>query len=390
MRNKTNVSTVIFYAVAIITAGLAIFFAVIMTEAGQFLNIPREWMIGYYSNKWTFIVLNLVFLALLWFLNIKYNIWRKLWMYLASLGVVISIISANFLMPIIFPTSQYTANYVSITEADKILEDDSIIYAVEINGEAKGYPRKHLELPHVAGANIGGEEVAMTFCGLSNLPIVYEQSMLGGKSKLGVLSQTHNNLLMVEMNSGELIQQITATTEFSKKKLKTYPNTMMSWKSFKSLYPKAEVFIHPFERPLDTVLRLMLAGPTVQQFSEEYGPAFPTLSLKDHRLTNKDQVWGLDAGSEQAAFSKSFFEKNPIYSFSLGGGEYVIVYDSEYDVVNLFNRSVDGKIIEVTEIDRNGQTPTVKLKKEALHNGIFWMIWVEWFPDTKVFKAEDK
>ena len=86
-------------------------------------------------------------------------------MVLASAGVVICIIAANFLLAAFFPAYQYGANYVTVAEADKLLSDDEIIYAVEINGEARGYPRKHLEIPHIAGAEIGGEEVVMTFCG---------------------------------------------------------------------------------------------------------------------------------------------------------------------------------------------------------------------------------
>lgn len=107
----------------------------------------------------------------------------------------------------------------------------------------RGYPRHHLEIPHIAGATIGGKDVVMTFCGLSNLPVVYDQDMGSGRTDLGVLSQTHNNLLMVDRESNELIQQITGRTEFSDKRLKTYANTMMTWENFKRAYPEAGVFI---------------------------------------------------------------------------------------------------------------------------------------------------
>jgi len=53
--------------------------------------------------------------------------------------------------------------------------------------------------------------------------------------------------------------------------------------------------------------------------------------------------------------------------------------------VNLFKRSIDGRVIDVENIDINGQTSAGKLHKVPLHNGVFWMIWAHWFPDTKVF-----
>jgi hypothetical protein len=385
MMQEDSRPTSSFVALAVVTAVFSIFLAVLMTEPGQSLNLPREWVIGYYANRWFFIVINLSLLAALWWLNYRYQFWRSIWMVLASAGVIICIIAANFLLAAFFPAYQYDANYVTVAEADKLLSDDEIIYAVEINGEARGYPRKHLEIPHIAGAEIGGEEVVMTFCGLSNLPVVYDQNIGDGPSDLGILLQTHNNLLMVDRESGELIQQITGQAEFSGKKIKSYPNTMMSWKNFKRLYPDAGVFIYKFNRILDSFLLAVFEGPMEKQFSEEHGPIFPTLTMKDNRLPAKEQVWGLDAGGEQVAFTTAFLKGNTIFQFSLGGNEYVIAYNAEFDVVNLFERSIDGRVIDVENIDINGQTATGRLTKAPLHNGVFWMIWVHWFPDTKVF-----
>jgi hypothetical protein len=377
--------TPVFISLAVVTAIVSIFSAVLMTEPGQSLNLPREWVIGYFANRWLFIVINLSLLAALWWLNHIYQFWRRIWLILASIGVIFCVISANYLLTALFPSSQYDAVYVSVADADKLLSDEEIIYAVEINGEARGYPKGHLEIPHIAGAEIGGEEVVMTFCALSNVPVVYNQDIGTGRSDLGILLQTHNNLLMVDRASGELIQQITGQAEFSGRKLKSYPNTMMSWKSFKKRHPDATVFTYKFDRALDQVLQAAFKGPMEQQFSEEYGPIFPTLALEDDRLPAKQQVWGFDAGSAQAAFTAQFMQKNTIFPFSLGGKEYVITYSDEFDLVNLYERSINGRLIDVEDIDRDGQTSAGKLTKAPLHNGVFWMIWAHWFPDTAVF-----
>ncbi|RLA38523.1 MAG: hypothetical protein DRR06_20670 [Gammaproteobacteria bacterium] len=375
----------VFITLAVVTALFSIFSAVLMTEPGQSLNLPREWVVGYFASRWLLIIVNLSLLAALWWLNNKYHFWRNIWMILASTGVIICVIAANFMLTALFPAAQYGANYVTVAEANKLLPDDEVIYAVEINGETKGYPKRHLEIPHIAGAEIGGEEVVMTFCALSNLPVVYDQNIGDGQSDLNILLQTHNNLLMVDSASGELIQQITGRTEFSEKKIKSYPNTMMSWKNFKKLYPDAEVFIYKFDRALDNILMAAFEGPMVNQFSEEHGPIFPTLAMEDDRLPAKEQIWGLDAGGEQAAFTGAFLRANPLYQFSLGGSEYVIIYNAEFDVVNLYERSIDGRVVDVQSVDIHGQTSAGKLEKRALHNGVFWMVWAHWFPETAVF-----
>ena len=153
----------------------------------------------------------------------------------------------------------------------------------------------------------------------------------------------------------------------------------------KKLYPDAEVFIYEFDRALDNFLLAAFEGPMVKQFSEEHGPVFPTLTMEDDRLPAKEQVWGLDVGDEQAAFTGVFLQENPVFPFSLGGVEYVIAYNAEFNVVNLFERSVNGRVIDVESIGIDGHTPAGKLTKRPLHNGVFWMVWVHWFPDTKVF-----
>lgn len=385
MSGESSKPNGIFIALAFVTAFYSIFSAVLMTEPGQSLNLPTDWVFGYHSSKWLFIILNLALLAALWFMHLKYSIWGKIWMSLASLGVIVCIIAANFLLPAFFPSYQYGANYVSVQEADKLLEDDSIIYAIEINGDVRGYPRKHLEIPHIAGANIGGKDVVMTFCGLSNLPVVYDQDFGQGKSDLGILIQVHNNLVMVDRESGELIQQITGEVESTGEKLPTHANDMMTWEVFRRLHPDAKVFIYEFNRPLDTLLLALFEGPMEKQFSEEHGAIFPTLDLKDTRLPNKEQVWGLDLGNDQAAFTKTFMEKNPVYQFELGGKKLVIAHDKENDIVTAFDRTVHGVVLDVTEIDRNGNTSQGTLQKVPLHNGVFWMIWAHWFPETKVF-----
>ena len=68
----------------------------------------------------------------------------------------------------------------------------------------------------------------------------------------------------------------------------TYANDMMTWEVFKRLHPDATVFVYEFNRALDTVLLALFEGPMEKQFSEEHGPIFPTLDLKDNRLPNKE------------------------------------------------------------------------------------------------------
>ena len=376
----------LFLTVALITAALSIFSAVLMTEPGQSLNLPRSWIVNYYQHRWQLIALNTGLLALLWYLHARFAIWSRLWMILASLGVAICVLAANFLLALLFPSAQHDANYVSITEANALLDDNAVIYAVEINDEVRGYPRSHMEIPHIAGDNIGGKQVALTFCALSNLPIVIEQDIgLGTPSDLGILIQTHNNLVMVERNSGELIQQINMNPEFTNAKIITHPNTMMSWQHFKQAYPQAKVFLYAADRAVDTFLESVFEQPMKKQFDRSQGAIFPTLAMQDQRLNPKEQVWGFDNGTSQVAFTRAFAVENPVHRFELDGQALVLVYDRKVDTVSLFSLNKDNQLAEFENIDFRGVTDNGRLRQLATHNGVFWMVWSHWYPDTELF-----
>lgn len=386
MSNDTGRQRHLFLALAIVTAAFSILSAILMTEPGQSLDLPRSWIVAYYRYRWLCIGLNTGLLALLWYLHAKFKVWPRLAMSLASLGVVTCIFAANFLLALFFPSAQHNANYASVTEADAILTDEAVIYAVEINEEVRGYPRSHMTIPHIAGDTIGGKEVALTFCALSNLPVVIEQDIgLGQPSDLGILIQTHNNLVMVERNSGELIQQITMEPEFSDARIITHPNTMMSWENFKRAYPQAKVFIYRHHRFIDSFLDSVFEQPMKKQFDRAQAPIFPTLDMKDQRLNPKEQIWGFDNGTTQLAFTRAFAQENPVYNFELDGQSLVLVYDKQVDTVGLFNRELAGQLVPFESVDFRGMTDNGRLQQLPMHNGVFWMVWSHWYPDTQVF-----
>jgi hypothetical protein len=305
-------------------------------------------------------------------------------MLFATFGVLGCLFAANVLNALLFPTKQHEATYVSVAEADKVLNDEQVIYALEINGEVRGFPQDHMELPHVAGATIGGEEVAMTYCGLSSLPVAIGQDFGEGETDFKVMAQVNNNLILRDRISGELIQQITAITEFGKAPLTVYPNTMMSWSSFKELYPDGEVFIYAFDRMLDPIFRWFFAATLKVQNDRDKGATFPTVSLDDKRLNPKEHIWGYHAGDSQIAFTHEFAKKNPTHKFDFSGEPLVLVYDADHEIVTLFSRLKDGDEIAFESVDFRGQTETVRLEQKALHNGIYWMVWSHWFPDTEL------
>ncbi|ARN73180.1 DUF3179 domain-containing (seleno)protein [Oceanicoccus sagamiensis] len=354
----------LFNLYAAVLAVVAIYFAVLMTEIGQMINVPRDWLLNYYDNVALYISLQILALLGLWVLSIQWQQWNRKLMTLASLGVFTTFFIEIYMMQSVFPTQQKDAQFFSVAEADAVISDDTVVYAVEIKGDAvRIFPREHLQIPHIAGWQVDGKEIVMTFCGLSNLPMVVEGDYGLGESDLNVLSQTHNNLLFKDNNHGTALQQITMQSEFTDHAPDIIPNTMMLWGQAKARYPEAQVFLYPFDRLVDELALKAFEQPLKDQFDPEKGFIFPTLSLADNRMNHKAMIYGYDNGTEAVAIHPDFAKANNGYQFELGPDSLMISADDD-GVVRLLNAQTGEQL--------------------ATHNGIFFGIWSHWFPHTQV------
>lgn len=70
--------------------------------------------------------------------------------------------------------------------------------------------------------------------------------------ELKVLAKTNNDLLLWDLYSGEIIQQINSTCEFSKNQLEPIPVMEMTWRGFKKLYLNGAVYYYPNTEVLKT------------------------------------------------------------------------------------------------------------------------------------------
>ncbi|MFS1982837.1 DUF3179 domain-containing (seleno)protein [Vibrio breoganii] len=358
---------VIFNVYAAALASIAIFCAILMTEPGQSLAVPRDWVLGYYKNLSVFITLQLIALAGLWILSEKWKMWNRKLMSLATIGVFLTFWAESHAMPTAFPTEQFNAEYFTVEEADeKIPAEDQRVYVVEQGDEVRIFPRYHIQLPHVAGWKNEDTDYAITFCGLSNLAMVVETDYGLGEADLQVLGQAHNNLIFKDVNNGTAIQQATMQSEFTDHNTKVIPNTMMDWEEAKALYPEAQVYLYGADRMIDGLLYDLFEQPLIDQRdldNEKF--IFPTLSLTDQRMNPKTEIFGYDNGEgQQIAIDPNFARDNDGYQFEFGNEKLRI--------------ETDGSIVRLVNAETMQQVPT--------HNGFHFGIWAEYFPESEVLQ----
>jgi uncharacterized protein DUF3179 len=311
-----------------------------------------------------------------------------------------------------FRSQQHEALFVSVDEAPAYMGkslhlahfgpdsyasiDDIDVLVLETDNGAYAYSDYYLLQPHVVkGDTIGGEEVIMTYCGLTNLGIAYSPVIGDKELDLTVMTQLKNNLVLFDKNSGEAIQQIWGTQERdeTKQNMKEWPTIRMPFKSFKQLYPEGKVFINeiasfnenPFLAIWDRLVRhvMMLWGVGLNWIDNEE-PAFPTIDFKDRRLPMKELVYTVSLNDDHVAYSKDFIiEQGNTINVEIGGEKIVIDYDQHFDSVTAFFNNND---LPVDEVDIFGKTNdgTVLNRVNTLKSRLFWFIFAEFFPNTDV------
>ncbi|MEE8338611.1 MAG: DUF3179 domain-containing (seleno)protein [Xanthomonadales bacterium] len=313
---------------------------------------------------------------------------------------------------LMFRSQQHVANFVPVAEAPQYLQmslekahfgpkswatvDDIEVLVLETDQGAYAYSDYYLLQPHVVkGGTIQGEEVIMTYCGLTNLGIAYSPFIGDQELDLTVMTQLKNNLVLVDKNSGHPIQQLLGSRERDpeQRKMKEWPTVRMPFRAFRHLYPDGMVFINEIpgftENPVlalwDRLVRhgMMLWGVGLNWIDNDK-PAFPTIDFKDTRLPMKELVYTISVNGEHVAYSIGFInQQGNIINTVIGGAPIVISYDSSLDVVTAFFKTNEAP---VTKIDVFGKIPGGEQlgRVNTLKSKLFWFVFVEYYPDTDV------
>lgn len=265
------------------------------------------------------------------------------------------------------------------------ITDDVEVFVVEINGDARAYPLDWIIQPHIAGDEIGGEKVALTYCSLSHLGMAVTPELEGRELDLRVMTQLKNNLVMYDTHTDRPIQQIWARFEDGEERMREWPTRVMSFGAFRRLYPDGLVYHKPAYNPWDRLTRWMMYTVVGYQHAMD-APVFPTIEEFDERLPNKSYVYGMRVGAAKAAFTLDYIKRNGgIVNTEVGGTPIALVYFEEYEYVDAFERVIDGREVVVSEIDPYGVTPHGRLPRAVMASEVFWVIWSTFYPDTSLF-----
>ena len=295
------------------------------------------------------------------------------------------------------------AQYYPIDVARDYINPSASVMVVVNNGHARAHSDQQMMRPHLAGNDQGldGEDVVMTYCAMANLGVGYSPSIEGQKLNLEVLAQHGNNLILRDNNTGEAIQHIYGFKDKDADTsvegavcplrptlaMKPWPTFRMSFRAFQKAYPEGEVFINmppknPLLRLFDMVMGITF-GWGIERQHHEAAPVMDNMTHFDDRLPNKTYVWGITVGNDAVCWTDDFvIENDNLLNAQVGGRDVVVSYDPKFESLGVWYND-SGKSVSTCDFWGNSDQGQLE-RVETLRAGLFWHVWVEFFPSTDI------
>ncbi len=277
------------------------------------------------------------------------------------------------------------------------LEDDHIVFGIEINGDARAYPKRILAWHEMFNDTVGDIHVAGVYCTLCGTVVLYNTGRKDGQYRLGTSGFLYrSNKLMYDAKTQSLWstmegKPVIGPLANSTTELDFFSVVTTSWGLWKKKHPQTKV--------------LSLETGHLRDYSEgaAYRTYFATDELMfqvpetDNRLKNKDEILAIRMPAvtdKKLAISSSFLQQNIIYPHTFEGVR-ITVFTARsgghrvYNTQGLHFKSYDGystatdvkgvqwSLEENALVSETGQ----KLERIASYNA-FWFGFRAAFPDT--------
>jgi len=285
-------------------------------------------------------------------------------------------------------------------EEEDYLSDKNIIFGIQINGDARAYPKRILAWHEMFVDEIGGEKIAGVYCTLCGTVIAYNTMANGVNYNLGTSGFLYrSNKLMYDKKTQSLWNTIEGKPVIGPLAgqgiaLESFSVVTTTWKEWKALHPDTKVL------SLDTGHK--------RNYDEgvAYNRYFSTDKLmfnvpkSDKRLKNKDEVLVVRTDGYQddpLAISAKFLKRNKVYQDKIGDTKFVVLTDKSGG--NRVYESGDYQFMETKHnlaIDKNGgrwiikeeylENQDGKILKRLPYHRIFWFAWYNTYENTRLVK----
>lgn len=306
---------------------------------------------------------------------------------------------------------------VDAGEADSILEPDSIVLGIEMDGHVRAYPRDLIARPHWFNDEIDGRPLMVSYCILCNSGQAFVPVLKDGR-RLDLRNMTafDNNTIYHCVRTANFIQQLDARVISGPNKgevLESYPVVMARWDEWKRLHPDTRVFYAPPRTLRDRAVQgLLMKMIPLSRLASRDRPWHLVRKDIDGRLPAMAFVFGVEINEERCAYPVETMKNHPVVNDRVGGKDVVLLYDASHNIGEAFLREVDGRTLTFEKANEDmarGDSLVIKDKETgslwnvtgkattgplegsrltpAPHwNQLFWFSWAAFKPGTRIYQ----
>ncbi len=281
----------------------------------------------------------------------------------------------------------------------KYLDDGNIVFGIEVNGDARAYPKRIMAWHEMFVDKVGETPVAGVYCTLCGSMILYKTEHTGVNHQIGTSGFLYrSNKLMYDKQTQSLWNTLWGRPVVGPLADKSIELERMSvvtttWGEWKKRHPQTKVL------SLDTGhKRDYSEGTAYREYFATDELMFNVPKL-DKRLKNKDEVLGLifsQHADKPLAISVDYLSKNPVYHKNVGDMDFVVLTDKSGAA-----RVYETKGVKFTDWDRersvtdvNGDKWTLSESKLESSDGkelyrlpahrAFWFGWYGAYSNTEL------
>ena len=249
---------------------------------------------------------------------------------------------------------------LSVADA-KWLDDDDVVFGVEINGEYRAYPRQIMEVREMVNDTLGGRTIGMPYCTLCGSAQVYFTDNMPEGVERPVLRTSglliRSNKVMYDVTTHSVFDTflgtaVTGPLRDKGIKLEQAGVITTTWGAWKEAHPTTTVLAEKLSLGRDFDFR---------NNRDANGPIFPIGNVDPRLPVHEDVVGVVTADGEPIAFQRS------AAVLALTKGESI-----EVDNIKL---QLDGSGIRAT--DKDG--------RDVGGHEAFWFAWSQFYPETRLW-----
>ena len=194
---------------------------------------------------------------------------------------------------------------VSSAEEAAWLDDEDIVFGVEVNGEYRAYPRQIMEVREMVNDTLGGRHLGIPYCTLCGAAQAYYTDQLPEGINRPILRTSglliRSNKVMYDVNTYSVFDTFlgnAVTGPLAEKKLQLEQASVVTtdWGTWKKAHPETTVLVEALALGRDFDFR---------NNRDANGPIFPIGDLDPRLPVHEDIIGVVSASGQPVAFQRS-------------------------------------------------------------------------------------